>query len=63
MDHDEIIKLCKTKLEAMGWTYAELIKRSGASESTIKRFFAGANVSFYSFQDIIYGLGLEIKIL
>ena len=63
MDHDDIIKLCQTKLKAMDWDYKEVARRGGISSETVRRFFKGGNVSFYSFQDIIYAMGLEIKII
>lgn len=63
MEHDEILELLQAKRKAMGWTQQNIAERSGVSLNMVQRFFAGENISFFKFQDILYGMGIEMKLI
>ena len=63
MEPDEITAKLVEKKKAMGWKNKDIAKISGVSEGTIRRLLVGENISYYKFQDILFGMGIEIKII
>ncbi|MEZ5738402.1 MAG: helix-turn-helix transcriptional regulator [Burkholderiaceae bacterium] len=57
----DLIQAIRTELRAAGLTYADLAKRLGASESTIKRMFSHGDMSLSRLDQVMKALGIDLN--